>query len=30
MPAPPVPAEWQALVDQAATALRALALDENA
>jgi proline dehydrogenase len=30
MPAPTFPAEWQALVDQAATALRALALDEAA
>ena len=30
MPAPIFPAEWQALVDQAATALRALALDEAA
>ena len=31
MPAPPAfPAQWQPLVDQAASALRALALDETA
>lgn len=30
MTAPTFPAQWQALVDQAATALRALALDESA
>jgi proline dehydrogenase len=30
VPAPTFPAEWQSLVDQAATTLRALALDETA
>ena len=30
MSAPTFPAQWQGLVDQAATALRALALDESA